>query len=1157
MSHHHRIPARACGTIACVLLLAGCDQLSSVGNLEEPAPRAVATSIGEAFEADSSGNMTMTVRAGSDVVISGKESRKGADDEGVPLIAFQWQQDSSDAYQVHLVRRTLNTFSFTAPQVTVDDTELHFTLTVSDAKGATDTARATVRVRNFRDPDHFLQYLNADRTIAVTITTATPIQGDPSAPATEEVSAAVTMTKLVTFRDRNGMPQVAKRVGDPVTIGTGWSQRLGSSDKCLPTQDVAANRNPTVRFALPALNLDDRLGESIPGFPEADVLSDVMESADLNDPAVKLEVHFEVTSAAGVPMLCIGQGSAVAQASGAIKDVEALLQDLPTRDSRQSAEAYYAAINPVGEVQKTTLATWLAENGFTSSAPDWNADAHAVYTNDYDLGFGRDMYMKFGTCDPGVDANTTLQDLRGKCDVAAIVWNYPNVEAAAKKLNAFAAVAMEYSRLRKTDTAGERFVKFYTFTPDTRTGEFKRALSLNFDRRGEQYMPQACTSCHGGVPGALAGGTYPANGNVGAGFLPWDLDSFLFTDSDPGFSTRSRDADLKARYAGDAQLAQFRLLNAGAYLTYADPAGNAGRFALARELVEGWYGGAGLPEADFNGAFVPESWQPANYYANPPDSAAIYTSVFARNCRMCHTLHVPASGDPRTATVSVPVTPGTTNPTVALPACINDNRLDGTSTGVASQVPMGCYWEFVHAPSLADRLSSNQMPLARRTSDRMWVSRIGKSAGTLLQEHLLDARGLTVASPGTVTGAFSTTPAGVDIGEWLKLDGASSKFAGDVSWTVNACTGTPTNPGSCTRELPVVARNQLQARLLVDDVTTYRVDLDVSGTTSTQYVQIVDKALVLQNGSMSFQIGGQGSLPSVIQTAGNGSLAQHSMLLTPGNSLVISPSSCTVPPGCPASTAVSVTSTTSTAVTRSITVSVTDAGSNAVAKNATVNVNVLSTFTAPPLTIQTPIYANAPDQTPLDVLTLARNTLGRQDVTINSIGYTGPRSPTSSFNGTTLLYRPSAGFATHTKTGAVGAGPLEEFSYQLRLPSGEVSSSTITVPVRARVTFSEARATWPATAGALGSCSSSCHAPSGTGSLPAAPKFGTFTHQNFIDGVLSANGTTPYVNVNNVEGSGLLCYPQRDCGGGGHDVDVASGTLETVRQWIADGANNF
>jgi hypothetical protein len=295
---------------------------------------------------------------------------------------------------------------------------------------------------------------------------------------------------------------------------------------------------------------------------------------------------------------------------------------------------------------------WLVVNGFNLTAANWGADAHALYTNNYDLGFGRDMYTKTGACDPGT-ASLPLSQRVGRCDVASIVVNYSDVEAATKKLNAIVAVAMEYSA---GPGGGARFVKFYIFVPDRRTGEYKRVLSVNLDRRGEQFMPQACVVCHGGTPSATG---YPtvASTDVGAVFLPWDLDSFLYSNTDPGFSNKPRNAALRARFTQAQQEAQFKILNESAYLTYADPVGAPGRYALSRELIEKWYGGPGLPNTTFDDRTVPTGWQPG-VNGNPADAATIYTDVFARNCRACHVMHVPV-GDPRTATLQPP---GATSP---------------------------------------------------------------------------------------------------------------------------------------------------------------------------------------------------------------------------------------------------------------------------------------------------------------------------------------------------------------------------------------------------------------------------------------------------------------------------------------------------------------
>src|SRR5262249_47196917 len=75
-------------------------------------------------------------------------------------------------------------------------------------------------------------------------------------------------------------------------------------------------------------------------------------------------------------------------------------------ETAESAAAYYLAIDP--DNKKTTLNDWLDANCFDHNAPDYGVAAaganaaHAVYTNNFDLGFGRDMY--FMNC----AANNTL-----------------------------------------------------------------------------------------------------------------------------------------------------------------------------------------------------------------------------------------------------------------------------------------------------------------------------------------------------------------------------------------------------------------------------------------------------------------------------------------------------------------------------------------------------------------------------------------------------------------------------------------------------------------------------------------------------------------------------------------------------------------------------
>jgi len=718
-------------------MLAGCGG-SDVGDQQEPQPEAVAVVVGQAFTS-TSGSVQTKVRAGSEVMLSGKESRKGDDDSGLPIIRFNWVQLNPGSNPVQLVERASHTVSFTAPRVR-ETTTLTFRLTVLDAKEQSDTADVAVTIEPIPDSDRFLEFLTHSEQFTVVAATSTPIAANAQAQESGQIGFTVTVTKLVTFTDRNGVVREKVAMGTAQTVSGGWSQRLGSGGTACD-----AMQNPQLRLEAPKLDLDDELADG-------SILSDVMEASDVDTASVfaRVEIASAPAVQAGVtPRLCVIGGSlAPTQATDTSVELAttSLFSDVAPHDTKAEAQAYYDTIDPAPAGQKKdTLRRWLVANGFNPTATDYAADTHAVYLNNYDLGFGRDMYMKSGACDPNT-AQLPLADRAGHCDIAMVVINYPTLESAARKLNAIIAVAMEYSA---ASNGGERFVKFYTFAPDRRDGEFKRVLSVNLDGRGEKYMPQACVVCHGGVTGSVGtDGRYATDGNIHAGFLLWDLGSLLFSDTDPSFTNKTRYASLRGAYTRAVQETQFKQLNVGAYLTYRDPASSPGRYALARELAEGWYGGAGLPQASFRDAFVPNGWSAAgldgvagNADDNPASAATIYSDVFARHCRSCHVTHIPnpVQGDPRTQ------------------ALCNDSPSDdpAAAVGLANQLPIGCYHQFANLSSLQDVMSKARMPLARLTLDRFWLQQPGQTAasGDVLAQHL----GVASADmkPGTTAAAFS------------------------------------------------------------------------------------------------------------------------------------------------------------------------------------------------------------------------------------------------------------------------------------------------------------------------------------------------------------------------------------------------------------------
>jgi hypothetical protein len=175
-------------------------------------------------------------------------------------------------------------------------------------------------------------------------------------------------------------------------------------------------------------------------------------------------------------------------------------------------------------------------------------------------------------------------------------------------------------------------------------------LSANFDRRGQRYLPGACTACHGGAPGFIPGQPYPQSGKVDAAFMPWDVGSMLFADTDPAFpcnvSTLSPVCGSinPAQYSQAAQLPQIQSLNALAWRTYQAPEMEAAvngdsvdRYAAPRALLTKWYGGdPGASTAHaFDDSSTPTQWLTSGETSG--SASDLYHQVFLHYCRACHT----------------------------------------------------------------------------------------------------------------------------------------------------------------------------------------------------------------------------------------------------------------------------------------------------------------------------------------------------------------------------------------------------------------------------------------------------------------------------------------------------------------------------------------
>jgi hypothetical protein len=133
-----------------ISLLLGCSGASDVGEQDQEAPIAVAKVLNHPFTAQG-GDATVRVRSGSEVRLSGKDS-KG---RGVPVLSWTWSAANPAAEPIALIKRNENTVNFTVPRAAA---ELQFRLTVADGNGATDEALVTVLVEEALDPDEFLSY---------------------------------------------------------------------------------------------------------------------------------------------------------------------------------------------------------------------------------------------------------------------------------------------------------------------------------------------------------------------------------------------------------------------------------------------------------------------------------------------------------------------------------------------------------------------------------------------------------------------------------------------------------------------------------------------------------------------------------------------------------------------------------------------------------------------------------------------------------------------------------------------------------------------------------------------------------------------------------------------------------------------------------------
>ncbi|MCH7600916.1 MAG: hypothetical protein IH973_14270, partial [Myxococcales bacterium] len=743
-----KFSARNAGLVLLVML-ASCNA-GDVGNQRNKAPLAVATAVGAGVETGG----RFQVRSGTEVLISGKDS----DSDDAPILEFAWSQLSGDS--VVLFERTTVARSFTAPS---GPTTLVFELEVTNALGTTSTDIVTIDVIAVSDVNKFLRDPGVNEQFYLFVsptTTAGSMFGST-------IPYSLSVTPTVYWTDRGGSLQ--SQTLAPILTA---SDQL-DAEFVVPASPVDSTQK-RIAVPVPLLDVDE-----VNKFYQDASRAARLELEEVANATVDLQVELLLTGSGsfevfvgrrsgasyvlidGADLLMAGataNGGILAGTSDSVLiDLETLRQELLI-ESSLSASNYYDCIDPMGGA--ATLDGWLTS---VFDLADGSI-ASAQYTNNYDLGFARDMFLR--------------QHSDGS--VYTFVINHPSLEQLINGVGEFATVVMEYSAAPTGNCGDEKFsstekiVKFYAYVPDVTTGEMVRAESMNFDGRGERFLPGVCTACHDGDVGNIAAfgaaslsSIAASNADLSATFMPWDIDSLLFADAadpsliDPSLNPSEFTAAQLAAASLEGQQAALRALNEGALRTYSD-LDDLDRYEEPLRLIHGWYGNesaiagplsavptnvlTNLPAVEFDGTYVQAGWL---------GEETIYFDIYTRYCRMCHT---------------------------------QQNNLSANFDSHA---------EFIAATSRITSFVFEQgvMPAARLTLDRFWVDFAGGStpAAEMLRDHLNAVAGAGIASdviPGRPVAVVQVTPASVSdidlsgnlVATTINLDGSTSLFADSFLW---------------------------------------------------------------------------------------------------------------------------------------------------------------------------------------------------------------------------------------------------------------------------------------------------------------------------------------------------------------------------------------
>ncbi len=317
-------------------------------------------------------------------------------------------------------------------------------------------------------------------------------------------------------------------------------------------------------------------------------------------------------------------------------------------DYELHARAYYQTIDPSNT--RTTLEDWKKVNGF-----DEGHDAHIIFRDARDLGYGRNMFMRQN---PGTSSgNESLSVFVGNYLVRTETQGAISPAEYGNALSLEAAIMDDRRYLVGTNAIefskapdGTRFAQFYTFDPAG-----NRLLVVDLDGRGAKSMPGPCIVCHNGLTqplvrstatNAISGFIYRNNGDTKALLQPLEVVDLIFSENISAYTKTAQEAMIKrmnimlyCTYPGtnDKQICMRE--HNGRMVNYGQPRANDGYWQgdLLRELVEGWYGGVNFPSAYYREDFIPSGWRHDPLDNDPPLIAEeIFREVVGPNCHVCH-----------------------------------------------------------------------------------------------------------------------------------------------------------------------------------------------------------------------------------------------------------------------------------------------------------------------------------------------------------------------------------------------------------------------------------------------------------------------------------------------------------------------------------------